>query len=414
MTTTLKKPNAGLNLTKLSAVAQIAVNPNADAEVPIDQIDIQRQVRTKLGNLEELAASISAMGVLEPILLVELDGGRYRLIAGERRLRASQLVGLKTIPARVKRNLTEFEIRQMQITENNDRENLSAYDEAMGVIQDVEAFGVQKARQIWNRSDAWISKRMAVKKYAQPVRELLEADLCGDLETLHSLNQLRGLAADEFEALVARMRSGAIVSRDDARSKVSAVKTWHSQQEAAAPPVKGPTSTTEDAPDDAGPAAAGGADAGGDDSSDEAAGAPVKPKSPVGKKAEQRGPKGPGAEEQRVAAELNRLRAEMMEWGRVSGAQLDAMTTSMQALGYPLAEGEWVLWTAFLDSTLPMLKGLGKDRAASYLRRVLQELKSQDAGDWWRELHPVVLGESEDDANATREPIAPMPPGWTF
>ena len=252
------KPNTGLNLTKLSAVAQIAVNPhaNADAEVPIDQIDIKRQVRTKLGDLDELAESIKAQGVLQAILLAEQNGGRYRLIAGERRLRASLLAGKKTIPARVRRGLSEFEIRQMQITENNDRANLSAYDEAMGVIQDVEEYGVQKARQIWNRSDAWISKRMAVKKYAEPVKELLEADLCGDLETLHSLNQLRSLAADEFQALESRMRSGEIVSRDDARSKVSAVKAWRAQTEAAAPSAKGVTSATEDEPTADGPAAA--------------------------------------------------------------------------------------------------------------------------------------------------------------
>jgi ParB family chromosome partitioning protein len=90
------------------------------------------------------------------------------------------------------------------------------------------------------------------------------------------------------------------------------------------------------------------------------------------------------------------------------------MTTTMQTLGYAHAEGEWVLWTAFLDSTLPTLNALGKERAASYLRRVVQELKSQDPGDWWRELHPIAPGESDDDADAPREPVAPMPPGWTF
>ncbi|WP_022981347.1 ParB/RepB/Spo0J family partition protein, partial [Ideonella sp. B508-1] len=217
-----------LNLASFTGVVSTASGTTTapDAEIDVTLIDVERQVRTDLGDLTELAASIKDIGVLEPIILLAKDGGRFRLIAGERRYRASILAEKPKVPAIIKRGLTDFQVRQIQVTENNDREGLSAYDEAIGVAEDVEKFGFKEAMRIWNRSEGWVSKRMAVKKYAEPVRELLQAKVCGDLEVLHSLNQLYGVSINEYNALVERMRSGVTVSRDDARNKVSSAKVW--------------------------------------------------------------------------------------------------------------------------------------------------------------------------------------------
>ena len=419
----------------VSAASGTATAP--DAEISVTLIDVERQVRTDLGDLTELTASIADIGVLEPILLLAKEGGRFRLIAGERRYRASILAEKLKVPALIKRGLTDFQVRQIQVTENNDREDLSAYDEAMGVTEDVENFSFKEAARIWNRSDGWVSKRLAVKQYADPVCDLLKAKLCGDLEVLHSLNQLYSLNVNEYNALVERMRSGVTVGRDEARNKVSSVKMWMRQAEAAAKavehPAAQPASNAGDddlADDDArgnSPNGEPGALKGG-----EAGPAPAPKEKPVTKA----DGKKPGAKKQaqptkpiKVAKEglesaealrdkantaLLTDRAELMQWGDALRPRFNSMQNNMGALGYGLADGEWVLWTSFLDTVLPMLHSLGKDRGSAYLKRLQTELKNRGALDLWRELHPAAPGKDNASADAEREPLAEMPKGWTF
>lgn len=103
----------------------------------------------------------------------------------------------------------------------------------MGVIEDVEQYGTKEAMTIWNRGEAWVSKRMAVRRYADPVRELLENDLCGDFEVLHCLNQIYEIedAHTEFARLSHRMNEGLPLSRDEARNTLARMKSWKQQQD---------------------------------------------------------------------------------------------------------------------------------------------------------------------------------------
>lgn len=424
-----------LNLASFTGVVSAASGTTTapDAEIDVTLIDVERQVRTDLGDLTELAASIADIGVLEPIILLAKDGGRFRLIAGERRYRATILAKKPKVPALIKRGLTDFQVRQIQVTENNDREGLSAYDEAMGVAEDVENFGFKEAMRIWNRSEGWVSKRVAVKKYADPVCELLKTKLCGDLEVLHSLNQLYGLSVNEYNALVERMRSGVTVGRDDARNKVSSVKVWAKQAAATAKVIERPADPQ--APDDAGedlagedspggePVSTGGSEAGPEPAPKGKPAAKADSKKPAAKKQEQPAKPVKVAKERQEGAEALRdkanaalltQRAELMEWGDVLRPHFNSMQTNMATLGYELADGEWVLWTGFLDTLLPMLHSLGKDRGVAYLKRLQTELKTRDPLDWWRELHPAAPGQDNDSDDAEREPVAEMPKGWTF
>lgn len=84
--------------------------------------------------LNELSLSISELGVLQPVLLRECTGGRYELVAGERRVRAADKAGLKEIPATVKK-LTDEEVLEMQIVENIQRADLTVYEEAQAYGQ---------------------------------------------------------------------------------------------------------------------------------------------------------------------------------------------------------------------------------------------------------------------------------------
>ncbi|MCB0666275.1 MAG: ParB/RepB/Spo0J family partition protein [Saprospiraceae bacterium] len=102
-------------------------------EVSTDQIEINPfQPRNEFDQeaLEELAESIKTFGLIQPVTLRRLDGSKYQLIAGERRLRASRLAGLKTIPAFI-REANDQEMLEMALVENIQRAELNAIEVAI-------------------------------------------------------------------------------------------------------------------------------------------------------------------------------------------------------------------------------------------------------------------------------------------
>lgn len=90
--------------------------------------------------LNELAVSIKNYGVIQPILVCPKEGGRYELIAGERRLRASKMAGLSFIPAIVKR-FTQSEMAEIALIENLQREDLNPIEEARAYRSLMEKYG---------------------------------------------------------------------------------------------------------------------------------------------------------------------------------------------------------------------------------------------------------------------------------
>lgn len=422
-TATIKKP--GLNLGKLSAVAQIAVNKPAqapDAEIALSRIFSVKQVRKTFRHLEELAESFKLNGIIEPLVVHEEADGRYRIIVGERRFRAAPLAGLAKVPVIIKRGLNELQIRRLQVTENNDRDDLTAFEEAMGVIEDVELYGTKEAMVIWNRGEAWVSKRMAVKRYADPVRALLENDLCGDFEVLHCLNQIYDIEEShtEFARMQHRMNEGLPLSRDEARNTLARMKSWKQQQDEMAQrrqEMAGAAKTGSKAPEKTpkwleeqrkqGAAQAGNVGAG----KDQDGAAVTAADSGRGQKslptmeltAEQK----EAAEKQRAAERLESLRDEIYEWGEANQAQFFSMKTHMTTLGHDLQATEWVLWHGFLAMTLPMLEGIGPERAVTYLKKLQGELKGKTPMLLWEELHP-------DNDGAGRNPSPDVPAGWRF
>src|SRR5881394_2999133 len=97
--------------------------------VPIDQVDPNPdQPRQVMGDLSELMASIAEKGIIEP-LVVRQRGGRYQIVAGERRYQASIQVGLRALPV-VIRDVDDTEIIEVALVENIQRKDLSAFEEA--------------------------------------------------------------------------------------------------------------------------------------------------------------------------------------------------------------------------------------------------------------------------------------------
>lgn len=428
-TATNKKP--GLNLGKLSAVAQIAVKPNqpADAEIALSRIYSIKQVRKTFRNLEELAESFKLNGIIEPLVVheeVDTKTGlvSYRIIVGERRFRAAPLAGLTKVPVIIKKGLTELQIRRLQVTENNDRDDLTAYEEAMGVIEDVEQYGTKEAMVIWNRGEAWVSKRMAVKRYADPVRELLENDLCGDFEVLHCLNQIYDIedSHTEFSRLSHRMNEGLPLSRDEARNTLARMKSWKQQQDelaqrrielenskktGATALEKTPKWLEEQRKQEAERAAAG-AGAGADDQNTATAPADASGRGQQALPTMELTPEQKAAaEKERAGEKLLSLREETFEWGEANQAQFFSMKTHMTTLDHDMHQTEWVLWQGFLAMALPMLEGIGPERAVMYLKKLQGELKDKTPLQLWDELHP-------DTDGAGRNSSPDMPDGWRF
>lgn len=132
-----KKPTApGRGLSAILGNIDIDVmqgNSNVTASIsaiPIDQIEVnpfQPRRTFDQESLEELAQSIRQQGVIAPITVRQMPDNSYQLIAGERRLRASKLAGLKEIPAYV-RVATDSQMMEMALVENIQRENLNAME----------------------------------------------------------------------------------------------------------------------------------------------------------------------------------------------------------------------------------------------------------------------------------------------
>ena len=148
------------------------------------------QPRTHMdeGALYELAESIKAQGIMQPILVRRLaDGaqaGQYEIIAGERRFRAAKLAGLSEVPVLV-RDVPDEAAAAMALIENMQREDLNPLEEAQGLSRLVKEFGLthEQAAQAVGRSRSAASNLLRLLNLADPVQTMLMA---GDIDMGHA------------------------------------------------------------------------------------------------------------------------------------------------------------------------------------------------------------------------------------
>jgi ParB family chromosome partitioning protein len=148
------------------------------------------QPRTRMdeGALYELAESIKAQGVMQPILVRLLasgeNAGKYEIIAGERRFRASKLAGLSEVPVLV-RDVPDQAAAAMALIENMQREDLNPLEEAQGMQRLIKEFGLthEQAAQAVGRSRSAASNLLRLLNLAEPVQTMLMA---GDLDMGHA------------------------------------------------------------------------------------------------------------------------------------------------------------------------------------------------------------------------------------
>jgi ParB family transcriptional regulator, chromosome partitioning protein len=168
-----------------------AANPGLPASLFLaDIVPGAYQPRTRMdeGALYELAESIKAQGIMQPILVRKVaagtHAGKYEIIAGERRYRAARLAGLDSVPVLV-RDVPDEAAAAMSLIENIQREDLNPLEEAHGLQRLVKEFGLthEQAAQSVGRSRSAASNLLRLLNLADPVQTMLMA---GDLDMGHA------------------------------------------------------------------------------------------------------------------------------------------------------------------------------------------------------------------------------------
>lgn len=193
-----KKPKGlgrGLEALLGPTAGESADAPSASPGLPAslllaDMVPGTYQPRTRMdeGALYELAESIKAQGIMQPILVRKLgegaNSGKYEIIAGERRFRAAKLAGLDSVPVLV-RDVPDEAAAAMALIENIQREDLNPLEEAQGLQRLIRDFGLthEQAAQAVGRSRSAASNLLRLLNLADPVQTMLMA---GDLDMGHA------------------------------------------------------------------------------------------------------------------------------------------------------------------------------------------------------------------------------------
>ncbi len=236
----MAKKRLGTNLSALmgganlsSSVSDELTNPTETPEgetlqnKELKEIPVEFMVRGKYqprrdmhpDALEELAESIKAQGIMQPIVVRPLSRNRYEIIAGERRWRAAQLAGLAEVPALV-RDVPDEAAIAMSLIENIQREDLNPIEEAIALSRLQKEFELtqQEVAEAVGKSRAAVANILRLMSLSSDVKKMLEY---GDLEMGHArallplsdMEQLeaartvvaKGLSVRQTEALVRRM-----------------------------------------------------------------------------------------------------------------------------------------------------------------------------------------------------------------
>jgi ParB family chromosome partitioning protein len=210
-----RRPALGKGLESLLGPRPPAQTPQAEAtgkplEIPVDRIDrnpFQTRAAFDEAKLDELALSITEMGVLQPITVRALSNGRYQLITGERRWRASQKAGKQTVPAMV-RQVSDEQAMEMTIVENLQRADLNAMEQARAYQRLSAEFNMTQ-EQMATRTG---KDRASVGNFLRLLK--LPVDVQGHVESGNlSFGQARALLAlDGHEAISAAARKVAALA----------------------------------------------------------------------------------------------------------------------------------------------------------------------------------------------------------
>ncbi|MDD9812511.1 MAG: ParB/RepB/Spo0J family partition protein [Gammaproteobacteria bacterium] len=182
-------------------------------ELPVEQLSRGKyQPRSRMAQpaLEELAETIRAQGVIQPLLVREVGRARYEIVAGERRWRAAQLAGLTAVPAFV-RDISDRDAMAVALIENIQREDLNAIEEAAGFQRLLDDFGLthQQIADLVGRSRAAVTNHLRLLTLHSAVKKQLGG---GDLDMGHA-RALLALPTEAQPGAAAKVTAGRLSVR---------------------------------------------------------------------------------------------------------------------------------------------------------------------------------------------------------
>jgi ParB family chromosome partitioning protein len=188
MNATVKKKGLGRGLEALLGAKDAGSSSSGGvATLKLNQLQAGKyQPRKNMvdASLQELASSIKEQGIMQPLLVRPVAGGKFEIIAGERRYRAATIAGLQEVPVLIKQ-ADDQATAAMALIENMQREDLNALEEANGLSRLIEEFGYthDKAAQAVGKSRSAVSNLLRLIQLAKPVQAML---IKGDIDMGHA------------------------------------------------------------------------------------------------------------------------------------------------------------------------------------------------------------------------------------
>lgn len=219
--------NALFNDNRTNVSVGISAEEFPTQEIDVSLIDRNPNQPRKTFNedsLKEMANSIATYGVLQPLLLVKTEGGRYLIIAGERRFRASLLAGLKSVPAIV-RELTPQQIQEISLIENLHREDLNAIEAAEGMRELMEnhALTQEEVAQRIGKSRPYVTNTLRLLQLPDEVTDLVRS---GELSPGHA----RSLISIDDKAVLVDMAKKAVQRKMSVRELEQEVRLYFTRK----------------------------------------------------------------------------------------------------------------------------------------------------------------------------------------
>ena len=231
-------PALGLGLDALISTEEVRTAGSSTInEIELSLIDRNpNQPRREFDeeSLQELSDSIAEIGIIQPITLREMENGRYQIIAGERRWRASQIAGLTTIPAYI-RTASDENVMELALIENIQRQDLNSIEIALAYQNIIDAYGLTQ-EQLSDRvgkKRATVANYLRLLKLPAPVQVALQNHGIdtGHARSLLALNdpkdqvklfkeiQQKGYSVRQVEEIIKRMNEGGDVKEEKKKQK---------------------------------------------------------------------------------------------------------------------------------------------------------------------------------------------------
>ena len=196
--------------TSLDDINSFASELKSDPNDVVNELQInlikagKYQPRKAFNDIDELAESIKAQGVIQPIIVRDidsLDDEEYEIIAGERRFRAAKLAGLKTIPVIIK-NVDDNAAMAIALIENIDRQSMTVSEEIVGIKRLVDVVGRAETAKVLGKKPQYVTKRLRIVDSADYVVNFVEKNYTKDTEGVYELAKLNDQYPKEVEKLV--------------------------------------------------------------------------------------------------------------------------------------------------------------------------------------------------------------------